>query len=100
MVPRSVLIFFHQGVEKTQLKEGEKMNEKTVRPKGTDGDARVLGNEKEGRGMNEEKQTHNPADYYKCGLLRWSKTPLLSRMTLIVSTVALVVSFVVLCMKG
>ncbi len=50
--------------------------------------------------MNEEKRERNPADYYKCGLLRWSKTPILSRIALIVSTVALVVSFVVQCMKG
>ncbi len=47
-----------------------------------------------------EKRNRENADYYKCGLRRWSKTPLLSRITLIVSTMALVASFVVLCMKG
>lgn len=31
-------------------------------------------------------------DYYKCGLLKWSKTPLLSRVSLLVSALALAVS--------
>lgn len=32
------------------------------------------------------------SDYYKCGLLKWSKTPILSRVSLLVSAFALAIS--------
>ena len=35
------------------------------------------------------------SDYYKCGLLKWSKTPLISRITLCVSLAALIISMIV-----
>lgn len=34
------------------------------------------------------------SDYYKCGLLKWSKAPLISRITLCVSLVALIISMI------
>ena len=40
------------------------------------------------------------SDYYKCGLLKWSKTPILSRVSLLVSAFALVASLLVRCKTG
>lgn len=37
------------------------------------------------------------SDYYKCGLLKWSKTPILSRVSLLVSAFALMASLLVRC---
>ena len=35
------------------------------------------------------------SDYYKCGLLKWSKTPLISRISLCVSLATLIISMIV-----
>lgn len=38
------------------------------------------------------ERSRSESDYYKCGLLKWSKTPILSRVSLLVSAFALAVS--------
>lgn len=37
------------------------------------------------------------SDYYKCGLKKWNKTPLLSRVSLVVSLIAMIMSLLVKC---
>ena len=40
------------------------------------------------------------SDYYKCGLLKWSKTPLMSRITLCVSVFQFIISLLLLAISA
>lgn len=50
--------------------------------------------------MKGKNEKYNEQDYYKCGLMKWSKTPILSRITLVISFLAMVISWIVLYRVG
>ena len=58
-------------------------------------EVRVYG-ELEGTQIAQANDTEQ-SDYYKCGLKKWSKTPLLSRISLIVSLLAVIMNLLVRC---